>query len=601
MKKMVSAIMVLALSIACIFSFAGCSKAADKFNLVLITDGASVTDGGYNESAWNGVKAYGDENKKTYRYYQPSLNEDGELEDEIISRYVDLAVKDGAESIILPGEVFASALCKISAQYKDVQFVLVDAEMDCDDDTHKHDNVADITFDNLQAGYLAGYASVALGNKKLGYFGSVDDASTDYGAGYVQGAAKAADESAIPVILDYAEFDSDSLTYDYSFTIKPVYTKISDSEDKIFKVNVIDGYGSGAYADGENVTVTAYPAPEGKVFDHWECKSDTDGVRDGKVNISSKSEPSMNLLVGDCDCTIKAVWADAVTYPVTVGEEITYAPENSKITVNAPAAQSGMVFDHWECDEESALSDVTQKSVEVSVTDHGLTLTPVYVESEKPTFDVTVLNGTGTGSYLAGDSIQVIAEAPKDGYMFYKWENVDNQGKLAGIAMENEYDYVTSFEMVDRYAAVVEEMYDKGTQIVFAGGNPVADSVFTANGSFDYPLYTFGYGVDHGGDNNCVASVVNDYGAAVKYVLSDFKAGTTVADCSNNCIYVSGMNTEEYYTDDEGKKQKNSDYNAGYAKVYKALADGKIKVTAFDSNPSKAVKTKCLTVNYWSK
>ena len=42
---------------------------------------------------------------------------------------------------------------------------------------------------------------------------------------------------------------------------------------------------------------------EGKVFDKWVVKSDTEGVKDSKVNISSDKKSSMNLLVEKCDCT----------------------------------------------------------------------------------------------------------------------------------------------------------------------------------------------------------------------------------------------------------------------------------------------------------
>lgn len=612
MKKLFAAVLAFVMVITCLPAFAGCSKKDSTYDLVLITDGDTITDGGYNQSAWDGVKAFGDENNMTYRYYQPNADESGTLSLDTIEKYIDLAVNGGAEYIVLPGEDFAVAAYEYAPTYSDVNFILVGAYPHSQDDTSARfqSNVMCVTFNYLQAGFLAGYTSVADGYTKLGYLGSVDSVSSgDYGAGYVQGAAYAADEKGIPVVLDYADYDSAILDYDYSFKIKPVYQKVEDAKEDTFKVTVVDGIGSGVYTDGENVTITANPAPEGKVFDHWEVKSDTEGVKDKKVNISSKKKSSMNLLVGDCDCTITAVWADAKTVPVSITEadgatvhETLYPEENTSIWITAPAAEVGMVFDHWEADDESVFEDAGSAGTNVSVSDQGVTAVPVYVPSENPTFMVTVENGTGSGSYVAGEQISVVADAPEDGYMFYKWENVDSQGLATGIAMENEYCYTTTFEMVDRYASIVEKMYDDGAQVVFGGGNPLSDSIFTATWTFDYQVYAFGSGIDESSKGNCLASVVTDYGAAIKLALADYKGGTILmGSCENQCIYVTGKSMVPTYTDDDGNEQEDKNYNEGYANVYNALADGSIKTTNVQSGADVRLsyKSKCLTLNYW--
>ena len=611
MKRTISVILAAIMIVGCIFAFAGCSgKNKQNYDVVLITDGAAINDKGYNQSAWNGIKSYADENKLSCRYYQPQLNEDGELESATVAKYVNLAAKEGAKQVVLPGEVFAASVCDFAPKYEKMQFVLIDAyPHKADDNTEvKLDNVMSVSFDNLQAGFLAGYAAVSMGNTKLGYFGSsTSQKSIDCGSGYVQGAAYAADESSVPTVLDYAEYDAPNLKYDYSFTIEPVYKKISESKDTVYKVKVVNGVGTGAYKDGENVTISADPAKDGKVFDHWDVKSDTAKVSDKKVNISSKKKSTMNLLVGDCDCTITAVYSDADTVPVTVNapdgtKNVTYATKNSKITVTAPAAQSGYIFDSWSTDDDSILSDKKSKETEVSVADKAVELTPNYVQSEEPTFTVTVKDGTGSGIYVTGDSVNVVADAPADGYMFYKWENIDNQGKSTGIAMENEYNYSTSFEMVDRYSSIVEDMFDEGTQVVFGGNHKMASSIFTAINTFDTVVSGIGYGIDQKDEKNCIASVILDYGKAASLALKDFKGGTTLsADCSNDCLYVTNISTEEYSTDKDGNKTKNDNYNAGYVKAYKALADGKISVKPSDGDITSVSASKCLTLNNWVK
>lgn len=622
MKKIVSILLSFVLVISCVFAFAGCSKNDnDKYDLVLITDGASISDKSYNQSAWNGVKDYAEENKLTYRYYQPNLEDDGTLKIETISNYIELAAKNGAKYIVLPGEAFAVAAYECAPTYQDINFILVDALPHSQDDNaiRQQSNVMCISFDELQAGFLAGYSSVIDGYTKLGYFGTVNSQkSGGYGAGYAQGAAYAADQKGIPVSLEYANYDAADLNYDYSISIKPVYQKVSEQKEKTFKVNVVDGIGSGVYTDGENVSVSANPAPEGKTFDHWEVKSDTEGVKDKKVNISSKKESTMNLLVGDCDCTITAVWMDAETVPVSIAKdgsmstvaETINAQKDSKIWVTAPAATPGLVFDHWEDAGEGVIEDVNSASTNVNVADKAITLIPVYVKSDVPTFNVTVEKGTGSGAYVAGDKINIVADAPEDGYMFYKWENIDAQGLSTGISMENEYCYTTNFEMVDRFASVAEKMYDGGTQVVFAGGNQKSDSVFTATNNFDFEIFAYGSGIDEGSKGHCLASVVNDYGAAVKLALKDFKGASIMkADVSNDCIYVTGKNFEQYKLDEDGNVAKdkdgkeivNDDYNQDYVDAYNLLKEGKIELNNIQSGADvrKAVTSKCLTINYW--
>lgn len=614
MKKAVSIILCLVLVVSTVFAVAGCSKQSEiKSDIVLITNGGDIKDGGYNQCAWEGVNAFADENGLVQRYYQPTLDENGELTVESIEKYVDLSAKNGAQYIIFPGEDFAVAAYEVAPSYPDVKFILLDAiPHSAGDSTDRFiSNVMCVTFDTLQSGFLAGYIAVANGNTELGYFGekSSDD-SANYGAGFAQGAAYAADSLAIPVTLDWADYDSPLRDYDYSFTVTACYDKIDDVKDEeIYKVNVVNGTGSGTYTEGSNVTITADPAPAGKVFDHWEVKSDTEGVKDKKVNISSKTKDSMNLLVEKCDCTITAVYKDIEgdykSVTVAKAPELSYVYNQyfvkvgEGISVKAPVAEAGMLFDHWETDADLGDTDLTSKEIWVEVNDNDISLYPVYKVSDVPTFNVTVVTGeggdgasTGSGSYVAGDTVSVAAAVPKDGYMFSHWENVGADGQSTGIAMENEYYWNTTFEMVDRYAAVCESMYDHGATMIFAGGNSKADSAYTAKWNFDFEL-----GVISAGENNkdAYTTIVKNYGEAVKDCLTDYKGGTVISEnCATEGIYATFVSENE-------EIQKN------YDEIYKALADGKITPVLAEGGAGydfcKAFvennMSDCLTLNGW--
>ena len=58
MKKLISVILCAAVAVSSLFLLSGCSAAEQaKYDIVFITDGGTVKDGAYNESAWNGKSA----------------------------------------------------------------------------------------------------------------------------------------------------------------------------------------------------------------------------------------------------------------------------------------------------------------------------------------------------------------------------------------------------------------------------------------------------------------------------------------------------------------------------------------------------------------
>ncbi|MDE6766919.1 MAG: BMP family ABC transporter substrate-binding protein, partial [Eubacterium sp.] len=604
----ISIIMCLVL-VGCVF--AGCTKQEDmKCDIVLITNGGAINDGGYNQSAWEGIASFADENSMKCRYYQPVLDND-EITPENVEKYVALSAENGAQYIILPGEEFAVSAYEIAPAYPDIKFVLLDAiPHSAGDMTNRFvNNVMSVSFDAVQSGFLAGYISVVNGNTELGYFGEYGSKdSANYGAGFVQGAAYAADSLGVPVTMDWAEYDTALLDYNYDFTITACYDKIENQTEKTFTVNVVGGLGSGTYTEGSNVTITANPAPEGKVFDKWEVKSDTSGVKDKKVNISSKTKESMNLLVEKCDCTITATYKDieGTSYYVDVmtadGKEVarTYnVGENGECWITAPAAPADMVFDHWELSASVIVEDENAAATAVKEINENVKITPVYKISEVPTFNLTVVTGeggngesTGSGSYMKGDNITLVSAPPMEGYMFSHWENADAYGNSTGIAMENEYNYSTTFEMVDRYASICDAMYNHGVSAIFTGGNSKAEAAFTSKWDFDYDLSVIAAGQN---DKNAYTTIVKNYGEAVKDCLNNYQGGSvTLASCATDGIYATFVSD-------------NDDIKAQYDEIYKALADNKITLTQaqggagydFCKMYNEQKPSKCLTLDGW--
>lgn len=612
MKKIVSLLMCIALAAASVFCFAGCTKDMKelKYDVIMITDGGTVSDGSYNESAWNGVKDYSEAAGVSYRYYQPTVEEGKSVTVETAQQYIELAVDAGAKYIVLPTEAYEVAVFETAGQYPDVKFLLVDGTPHAEGDSINAilNNVMCISFNALQSGFLAGYNAVIGGHTELGYIGSFfSKSSSNYGAGFVQGAAFAADQLAVPVTLDYADYDSPFLDYDYSVTITANYMKVEDADKDCFKVQVVNGKGSGTYQEGENVSVIADPAPEGQVFDHWEAKSDTEGVKDKKVNLNSTKKPEINLLVEACDCTLTAVYKDAesTTYPIVVMNEsgaepysTQYMTAGSSCNVKAPVAERGMVFDHWEINTnaEGVIDDLNAKDTWVHLVDgvENITLTPVYESSKNPTYSLTVVTGEGgngdsygSGAYVTGDTVQLEAAVPQDGYIFSHWSNADVNGYSTGISMENEYFPYTTFSMVNRVQSIAEDMYDEGVSLIFAGGNSECNVV--ADATWKYSYEKFGIGAENwqSGWDHYYTTLIKDYGSAVNACLENFRGGFTyVGDCSNNGIWSTDVAEEN---------------QEAYDAVYKALGNGTITPVAVapGADVRLSYTSNCLSLDYW--
>ena len=167
------------------------SDAKGGYELALITDVGTIDDKSFNQGAWEGLKKYADENDITCKYYKPA-----EKSDEACLSAIDLAVKGGAKLIVTPGFLFEYPIYEAQTKYPDVKFVLLDAApINKEKETKIEKNVLSIFYAEEQAGYIAGYAAVKDGYRKLGFMGGIAvPAVVRYGFGYIQGADEAAKE-----------------------------------------------------------------------------------------------------------------------------------------------------------------------------------------------------------------------------------------------------------------------------------------------------------------------------------------------------------------------------------------------------------------------
>jgi len=177
------------------------------FELALITDIGTIDDKSFNQGSWEGMRDYAVDNGISHKYYQPS-----EKSNDAYLSAIELAVRGGAKVIVTPGFLFEEPIFIAQDQYPDTHFILIDGVPHNADYTEfrTEPNVVGVLYAEDQAGFLAGYAAVMDGNRKLGFMGGMAvPAVVRFGYGFVQGAEYAAEELGL---------DAGSITLNYHYT-----------------------------------------------------------------------------------------------------------------------------------------------------------------------------------------------------------------------------------------------------------------------------------------------------------------------------------------------------------------------------------------------
>ena len=168
------------------------ASAESSMSVAMITDYGDITDQSFNQTTYEACKAFCDYAGLNFQYYKPASDSD---EDRITS--IEKAIDDGFNVIVMPGYAFGPAIQKVAPEYDDITFIALDvSEGDIGDlAAAVPANLYCAVYQEELCGYMAGYAAVKLGYKKLGFLGGMAvPAVVRYGYGFVQGADAAAAE-----------------------------------------------------------------------------------------------------------------------------------------------------------------------------------------------------------------------------------------------------------------------------------------------------------------------------------------------------------------------------------------------------------------------
>lgn len=156
-------------------------SAQDDFSVVMITDQGGVDDKSFNQSAWEGLQAWGEENGKErgvggFDYLQSNSDSD-------YITNLNSAVQANFDITFGIGFKLETAINDVAQQFPDNHFAIVDSFVD-------QPNVASLNFKDHEAAFLAGVAAASTTETgHIGFIGGVEGVVIDrFEAGYVAGA-----------------------------------------------------------------------------------------------------------------------------------------------------------------------------------------------------------------------------------------------------------------------------------------------------------------------------------------------------------------------------------------------------------------------------
>ncbi len=206
-KKWIVTVAMLLLA-GCI---SGCGKKSATEDIAVITE--SSQEGDMTHQILETAGQYADDNGLALAEHESASSD---AQDYMVA--IQEAAEAGASVVIGYGEDFEIPLYTMQKKYKKVKFIIIDgAPRKAEGKKEKaRSNTKAFIFDEVQAGFLAGYAAVKDGYTNIGFMGGVKEKQVAmYGSGFVQGADYAASEmglSASEINIRYGYLGTNELS-----------------------------------------------------------------------------------------------------------------------------------------------------------------------------------------------------------------------------------------------------------------------------------------------------------------------------------------------------------------------------------------------------
>ncbi|WP_101843939.1 BMP family lipoprotein [Halobacillus sp. Marseille-P3879] len=247
----------------------GGEQSGEDFSVAMVTDVGGVDDKSFNQSSWEGLQAFGDENGleegEGYDYAQSDSEGD-------YTTNLSRLVRQDFNLIYGIGYLLQPALEEVAEQNPETNFGLVDS-------VAEGDNIVSITFKEHEGSFLAGVAAaLKTETDKIGFIGGEDgDLIRKFESGYVAGAKSVNPD--IEIDIKYAESfaaadkgkliasnmynnDIDVIYHASGATGNGVFAEAKDrkqnnSDENIWVIGVDRDQHEEGQIDGNNITLTS--------------------------------------------------------------------------------------------------------------------------------------------------------------------------------------------------------------------------------------------------------------------------------------------------------------------------------------------------------
>ncbi|MBA2174050.1 BMP family protein [Halobacillus locisalis] len=282
-------------------------NASGDFSVAMVTDVGGVDDKSFNQSAWEGLQAFGEENGMSkgegYDYAQSESDAD-------YVTNINRLVRQDYNLIYGIGYLLQPAIEEVASQYPDTNFGIVDS-------VAEGDNIASITFKEHQGSFLAGVAAAKKTESNMvGFVGGVDGALINkFEAGFVAGVKSV--NADIEVDVQYAE--SFAAADKGKLIASNMYDK---GVDVIYHAS--GATGNGVFAQAKDIKNND---PEANV---WVIGVDRDQYEEGAVGDTNVTLTSM---VKRVDIAVQDVATQAMNGEFPGGEVLEYGLSDDGVSI----------------------------------------------------------------------------------------------------------------------------------------------------------------------------------------------------------------------------------------------------------------------------
>ncbi|WP_079480904.1 BMP family lipoprotein [Halobacillus salinus] len=285
----------------------GEEAANGDFSVAMVTDVGGVDDKSFNQSAWEGLQAFGDENGMSkgegFDYAQSESDSD-------YVTNLNRLVRQDYNLIFGIGYLLQPAIEEVAGQYGDTHFAIVDS-------VAEGDNIASITFKEHQGSFLAGVAAAKkTQSNQVGFVGGVDgDLINKFEAGFVAGVKSVNPD--IEVDVQYAE--SFAAADKGKLIATNMYNK---GVDVIYHAS--GATGNGVFAQAKDIKNND---PEANV---WVIGVDRDQYEEGSVGDTNVTLTSM---VKRVDIAVQDVSTQSMNGEFPGGEVLEYGLADDAVSI----------------------------------------------------------------------------------------------------------------------------------------------------------------------------------------------------------------------------------------------------------------------------